>query len=376
MKIVTITCHDVYNCGASLQAYALQQFLIGEGYEVEIINYKPDYLSFHYRWSWFVNERSPYYSCCRNNVIYRFLYVTQRYLRALITWGRKGKFEKFTHKYLKLTREYDTYTQICRNPPEADVYIVGSDQVWNNAGLNNGFDPAFFLTFGDKKTKRISYAPSFGTTESYLTYITEKRLSIFDGISVRGEHDRSIIAPVCDAKIVCDPVFLLSKQEWKQLCLQRFCKYVNKKYILIYNLGRINKQLIAHAQLLAKEKNMKIYVVKTSEALIKADKVFSNIGPLEFISLIRYASIVLSNSFHATAFSLIFEKEFFTYSFQQMSSSSRMIDLLTLLGLSSRFNPKNVLQAVPLNFVTNKEYAISMINDSKQWLLNQIQRQK
>lgn len=372
MKIKTMTCHDVYNCGASLQAYALQDYLTKQGYEVEIINYKPDYLSFHYRWHWFVNERSPQYMRCRRSVLLRALYVTQRYMKSLATWRRKKMFDSFTRKYLRLTREYDTYLQLCQDPPEADLYIVGSDQVWNNAVLNNGFDPAFFLMFGNRQTRRISFAASFGTSESYMTYITEQYLSLFDGISIREESGSALIGSKFNVQVVCDPVFLLGKSDWERLYLSEYDKYAKEKYILIYNLGKVNQQLVCHAQQLAQDRRMKIFVIKTSENMIFADKTFTEVGPLEFISLFRNASIILSNSFHATAFSLIFKKEFFTYSYQKLTSSSRMIELLNRIGLISRFNPEDVLRIAPLNYEEHNDYCADMIAESEQWLLNQI----
>ena len=373
MKIKTLTCHDVYNCGASLQAYALQRYLSKLGHDVEIINYKPSYLSFKYRWHWYVNEHSPYYKRCRGSVLYRAFYVTQRYLRSFTTWKRKRSFELFTYKYLKLTKEYDTYIQLCQNPPQADVYIVGSDQVWNNAVLNNGFDPAFFLSFGNKNTKRLSYAASFGTAKSYMTFFTKQRLASFDAISVREDSGKRLIGPDFDVKVVCDPVFLLDKEDWENMCVKVSGK--NERFILIYNLGNANQNMLSHAYQLAKERKMKVYVIKTSESMIKADKVFSEVGPIEFLSLFSQASVVLSNSFHATAFSLIFRKEFYTYTFQEMASSYRMVDLLNRVGLSSRFNPEDISHVAPLDYNVH-DYCGTMVNESKQWLLTQLDKQK
>ena len=142
MKTLTITLHDTDNCGSSLQAFALQHFLITHGIDNEIIDYVPSYTQ---------NNGSPFKTFIRN-IIFRKSYLQ-----------RSKKFQNFINKNLKLTkRKYKTYQELKNNPPQADIYITGSDQLWNNS-YACGNDPAFYLGFVNKEnTKKISYAVSIG----------------------------------------------------------------------------------------------------------------------------------------------------------------------------------------------------------------------
>ena len=158
MKIKTLTTYDVYNYGASLQAYALQTYLVSIGNDVEIINYQPEYLTRKYNYKW-VNPESRMSRYAATRCAYRIL----KYLQRQTTLGRKRKFDEFNHKVLKETKcKYRNNEELCQNPPEADLYIVGSDQVWN-VFYETGRDPVFYLDFV-KDGEKASYAASF----SYL----------------------------------------------------------------------------------------------------------------------------------------------------------------------------------------------------------------
>ena len=137
MKIKTITCHDVYNHGASLQAFALQHYLQSIGHDVEIIHYKPPYLSGHYD-LWKVSN-SRY-----DKPIIRLLYLMVKLPGRLKSLKRKRAFDAFTSQFLRLTRRYDTIEALRNDPPHADVYIAGSDQIWNTA-FRNRLEPAFYV---------------------------------------------------------------------------------------------------------------------------------------------------------------------------------------------------------------------------------------
>ena len=140
MKINTLTTYDVYNYGASLQAYALQQYLINLGHHVEIINYQPDYLTRKYDYKW-VNPESK----LSRYALTRFVYRIMKYLQRKTTMGRKRVFDEFNHQVLKETAtKYTSCDAICQNPPQADLYLVGSDQVWN-VFYEAGRDPVFYL---------------------------------------------------------------------------------------------------------------------------------------------------------------------------------------------------------------------------------------
>lgn len=302
MRIKTITCHDVYNHGASLQAYALQTYLESMGHSVEIIDYKPDYLSRHYL-LWSVD-----------NDIYDKPVVKQLYLMAklpsrLLAIKRKQQFDFFTKEYLKLTNiKYHSNGELRANPPQADVYIAGSDQIWNTL-FQNGRDAAFYLEFAPKTSKRISYAASFATEDvaEDCKQFVRKMLQNFNVISIRERCSLPLLASLGreDGIAVCDPVFLLSKEQWNEVVSHTHEK---ERYLLVYDTEHSAK-IQEIAQRIAKEKNLKIYNI-SGFRLGYVDKDMWASSPLSFVQLIRDADYVVSNSFHATAFSLIFERDF------------------------------------------------------------------
>ena len=189
MRIKTITCHNVYNTGASLQAYALSKYLQNLGHDVEIIDYVPDYLVHHRLWA---VANSVY-----NKPVIRELYNLAKLPgRLCARYGtRKRAFDRFTDQYLPLTdRHYSSYEELISNPPDADIYLAGSDQIWNSLFLN-GRDPAFYLQFAPGNRIRASYAASFAISQIAPEYQeqTKKWLSDFDYVSVREASGLTIL---------------------------------------------------------------------------------------------------------------------------------------------------------------------------------------
>ena len=140
-KVLTLTTYDVYNYGASLQAYALQQYLITQGQDSELINYQPEYLRRKYDYKW-VNPESALSRFWITRVAYRVM----KYLQRQTTMRRKKAFDTFHKHYLKQTTPFYTYEELAANPPEGDLFIVGSDQIWN-IFYETGRDSAFYLDF-------------------------------------------------------------------------------------------------------------------------------------------------------------------------------------------------------------------------------------
>lgn len=326
MIIKTITCHDVYNLGASLQAYAMQRYLEEEGHDVEIIDYKPDYLSGHFR-LWGV------YNPIFNKPIIKQLYLLAKLPGRIKTLKRKKVFDEFTQKYLKLTKRYHSNEELKNDCPKADAYIAGSDQIWNTL-FPNGKDPAFYLDFVPQGKKRISYAASFATKEvaDDLKPFVKKMLSNLDSVSIREKSSLPLLASLGrpDGVAVCDPVFLLEKSEWEKIMSPDL--EFDEDYVLIYDFE--NNPIIKDIALrLKKEKGYKIYNVGPFK-MSYADKNFVNAGPLEFLSLIANSSFVISNSFHATAFSIIFHKNFCVVN-RKEGINERMQSLLEDYNLSN-----------------------------------------
>ena len=322
MKICTITCHDVYNVGASLQAYALQTYLKSLGHDVKIIDYKPDYLSKHYRLDIVSNPK------------YDKPFLKQAYLLAklpgrLHMLPRKKAFDSFTAKYLDLTKRYTSNEELKKEPPEADAFLAGSDQIWNPL-FPNGKDPAFYLDFALHGI-RASYAASFAVDEfpQELREVTAQYLKRFDHIAVREKSGLSVLKTlgITNAVTVLDPVFLLDRAQWEAMAEKP--ERCEAPYLLVYDFDN-SPAVCKLAGRIAAERGLHIYSVFK---IPYAERCFSLCGPENFLGLVRGADFVLSNSFHATAFSVIFEREFAVVE-RTEKINTRMRDFTAMLGLS------------------------------------------
>ena len=339
MKIMTITCHDVYNYGASLQAYALQSYLKSLGHDVKIIDYLPEYISGRYKFFNILPSSRLYKYATKNRLLY-FLCCLYQVKRKYSTFGRKKVFDLFKREHLQCTRPYRTYEELKAEPPVADVYVVGSDQVWSCTSAI-GKDPAFYLDFGDNKIKRYSYAASFGQSKIYAENrdFVASQLKKFNSISVREVTGLDILRGMnIDGINVVDPVLLLSQAEWDILVSS--IKMINQNYILVYDLYHADTEMKEAVCLLAKRKNLKIVSINSRSRLSYADINISNAGPIEFLNLIKYCTYCCSNSFHATAFSVIFSKPFFV--FNRHDNVSRIKDFLDIINMGCCLNPENL----------------------------------
>ena len=354
MQIKTITCHNVYNYGASLQAYALQHYLESLGNDVEIIDFQP----------WFHQDRYNLMHVDKNRKAYKLSklipfskYIIFPYLNRGMrkTWGRKKAFDNFTKAYLPLTQRYETSEELRQNPPAADVYVAGSDQIWNTDSMN-GRTPGYYLDFGT--AKKISYAASFAVSKIVDAWkpFVKQQLSHFDHISVREKTGLKILEDlgINNGQQVVDPVFLLNEAEWSKLAdKSKDYGLEDGKYILIYDF--LNDDRIASfAHKLSKELGFPTVSINDFNILPYVDKNINDAGPLEFLSLIRHSAAVVCSSFHASAFSLIFRKPFYVFPLKGQNNSSRMEDLLRSLDIYSRFLPATPLPAIEYTEVSKK----------------------
>ncbi len=325
MRINTITCHNVYNLGASLQAYALAAYLQSQGHEVQIIDYQPLYLR-HYRLAGVPNPRY-------DKPLLREAYQIAKFPGRLydrLTSKRKKAFDRFTVEHLPLTPvTYPDAAALRADPPEADLYIAGSDQIWNPL-FRNGKDPAFFLNFVPEGKRRISYAASFAveTLEKQDADRMKPWLEQLDAVSVRESSGVALLADMGIKGVqVVDPVFLLTKDAWKKIAVLP----PMQDYILVYDFDNSSK-IKEIAQAVSRQTGKKIVSLFPVDW---ADEIWANAGPCEFLGAIQNAGIVLSNSFHATAFSLIFQKDFYVVN-RSEGINARMKDLVGDLGLAGR----------------------------------------
>lgn len=369
MEIKTITCHHVYNYGASLQAYALQSYLESLGHNVEIIDYR---LATHNRYDLLhMYPHGVAYKLINSMPFLKYLIAPYKNRQMLKTWGRKNAFDSFDKQYLHIGKvTYRNPEEIKANPPSADMYIAGSDQIWNPQ-MPNGTDLGYYLDFGDRKTKRISYAASFGVKEISQAQgiFVKSQLERFDAISVREQSGLDILGSLgIKAEICVDPVFLLDGRLW----IERLkLKVNNGGYIMLYDFTQDDERIRNFALALAKATGLKIKSINDFKISHYADVQVNNAGPIEFLQYLINADFIVANSFHATAFSLIFHKKFATFPLINQPNLSRMTDLLKSVGLSEHFSPNNLdLVIRPINWSNIDEKLAEDIALSKRYVDN------
>lgn len=342
MRIKTITCHDVDNYGASLQAYALEKYLMMKGHDVEVIDYLPDYLPCRLDYLRYTRSFGRLNALASTLPFLKPLIALYDHLKSKQGWNnlrflaKKKRFRRFKRDFLKCTSlTYRSYKQLKENPPIAEAYIAGSDQIWNSMG-QNGRDPAYYLSFAPPKSLKMSYAASFGgkyIQHGYSDFVKE-HISKFDFISVREKSGVEIVEKLgLKATEVLDPVFLLDGSFWSSLCNDIH----KEKYILVYDLNMNHPGVKRLAIELAKKNNWKIYSLNDFRTCSYADKNINDAGPIDFINWIKFSQFVICTSFHGTAFSVLLQKQFYTFPLFGQANSSRMSDFLQKIKLSSHF---------------------------------------
>lgn len=291
MKIAILTFQFAYNYGAMLQAYALRKYLISLEHEVDVVPYYPLHLKQGYSISPFEQGISL------KHRIYNLLTYWKRAQQAL-------KFDVFK-KYLVNTEEFTESDKIPEYLKAYDLLVCGSDQIWNNKITGN---TAIYFG-GNIQISKMAYAASLGGKILDEVQMKNARVYLpsFVTVSVREEMTRLLLGHIRDdIAVVCDPVFLQDEQMWKEI--EKPVK-IEEKYLLLYFLED-SKELVERAKEYAKENHLHIYEIHpTFDMHHNGIKILKKIGPAEFIYLIRNASAICTNSFHAVSFSIIFRKK-------------------------------------------------------------------
>lgn len=320
MRTFTVTFHHTCNYGALLQAFALQHYIISLGHENTLFEYP-----------YTVSKRKMISCSIRETIKICYLSILRK-LRNKELSELEHSFRQFHEKRLRLSSPYESMRQLQNDPPSADCYITGSDQVWNLGTLPE-FIPARFLDFGGSKVKRISYSASI----EKMNYSDEEKakvkayLSKFDAISVREESARAYLESFTGYPLtrLADPVFLLSKEEWRNISAP---PRINPPYILCYQV-QSNENMQNVLNTLKKKTGFPVVSVCNSQIKwVKSDMTYFNVSPEEFLGLYDNASIVVSASFHGTAFGLLFGKP--TYGLIKSRNGNRIKELLDLFRMS------------------------------------------
>ncbi len=328
MKVDVITLHNVKNYGSALQTYATQKILRNLGCEVEVINYsRKDLLDEN-----LLDTRINTSNIFSKNFFTRL--IGRLFLGSSIKKQNKI-FNTFLEENINLTKRYKSYEELLEDIPQADVYCTGSDQVWNSS-WNKGIEKAFFLEFVPKGKKRVSYAASFGKDklDDDEIEITKEMLSKYSHISVREKSAKKIIEDlgITNVEHVLDPTLLLKKNDWEEIRTDIRHK---GKYILVYQLNTKNPEFDNYVKRLSKVK--KLPIIRVSNVVYQIFKYgkFDYCPTVnEFVSYFFNADYIVTDSFHATAFAINFNKKFL--SIFPKKFSTRLQSILELTGLEDR----------------------------------------
>lgn len=343
-----LTFYNAHNYGAVLQAYALKKKIESLNMECSIICYKNK----------LIEESYPYNRkfIIKNKSIKGFVKLP---IDAFNVFYSKKMYHEKWNKFNKFINELsdncnDIYTAKNElNNINFDYIICGSDQIWNPI-LTGGLDGAFFVDF-KTKAKKISFAASMGLKK--LPEEEEKKffklIKNFDYISVREESLKKYINSNYEKEVnvVLDPTLLIDKEEYDDIIEN---PKSDKKYILVYCLME-NRNMVKLAHKIAKEKGLEVIEMRFfKDITYVSHNQKANLSPGEFLGYIKNAEMVISNSFHGTVFSIIFNKLFFTIPLGAVSS--RMENLLETLGLSHR------LKRAEEDFDINEDIDYSIVN--------------
>ena len=339
MKIAIITFHASDNCGSQLQTYALSK-VIKEHFGVT-----PDVIDFSNR------HQQEVYATFRK--IHRVKDLVRNLYRLLFLNLLKPyhkSFRDFISNYVNLTNvRYSLPEELKTLDGKYDVYIAGSDQVWNTKAYD--FDDSYFLDFVTKGRK-IAYATSLGATniiESSRDKIKYTKLvNDFSMLSVREKNAQLLLQTITDkpVELLLDPTLLLPKSDWEALAGDE--PLIKGKYIFYYaftyadNPNRIVKKL-------SEKYNMPVYIVDANawamrRMFMDGFKLAPQFGPKAFLNLIKYSELVLTTSFHGTALSVAMEKRFWFIKTPMLNPrDDRAITLLNQLGLFDRLQGADYL---------------------------------
>jgi hypothetical protein len=326
LKISVITLHNIKNYGSALQAYATQKKLEQIGVQVELVDY----------WRKDVLDKNLLKECIissdwNKNFFSRLIYKLIKYPSV---HKRIQIFNDFLKLYINLTPvKYISSDELVKNPPIADIYCTGSDQVWNSY-WNRGIEEPYFLNYIPKGKKCFAYAASFG--KERLTQkeqnIIKPLLQKYSAISMREASGVRILKEMGLSSVqILDPTLVLESSEWKKLMAGRT---IRRRYLLIYQLNK-NYEFDHYAQQLARNTGLKLIRLSYDyHHILKTGHLVCCPTVEKWLSLFYYADYILTDSFHGTAFSINFNKQFSV--FYPPKFCGRLKSILELTGLENR----------------------------------------
>lgn len=364
MKIGILTFHRAYNYGAVLQCYALQQYLLSLGHTVEIIDYRQKWIDACFTpFSWLMFKYNLHHP--------RLMF---RYLKTF--WGRRKNLHKrqvffnaFVSKFLRLSSKPVFCSQDISD--YYDAIIIGSDQLWGRWCLGNQLDKIYLGLFPHKpNTKIIGYSISSDIDSINMIndeYQLTKVLNNFSAISFREKNIANHVLQIAEIScpVTLDPTLLCDENIWSPLINKEWTK---KEYIVIYQVRGVEKYkelLYNKAAIIASRFSEKCDIIDLSDMAYSVT---------DFISIIKYAKFVVTTSFHATVFSIIFKKPFYAFKLND-GRDNRYENLCEELNLSNRcINVNSDCMDININF-TDIDNRLSRISrESKEFIIENIKK--
>lgn len=332
-KIGIMTWYKYQNFGTALQAVALPYVLKKNGYDAKLIDYTP---------------RRIGKVECKDYPLFKMIYkkAISVFLGKYKSKERDELFKAFLDKVSK-TEPTNTYSELANLSRGFDAIICGSDQIWSPLC----FDDKYYLSFVSNPNKKIAYAPSFGVASIKNKLIKQQisdLLEDFTYLSVREQQGADIISELCEknTQVVLDPTLLLSSDEWDDIIdytkiEKKINETIKQKYIVCYFLGDGIKYK-NYVKSFSKRTNLPVFCIPMqNKGLYDSKTIFKmpfDVGPAEFVGLIKNAEYVLTDSFHAFAFSVIYNKKFIIFErFKKGDSqnqNSRIYNLANILSLN------------------------------------------
>ena len=359
VKIGIVTIHWGVNYGSVLQTYALSHKImeIRPQSNVKVINYLPKVDSIRRRYFYTKRYSWP------KNILY--LAVTMP-----VKMKNQFVFTEFLKHNVPLSAPLYSEEEVRDMFSDLDICITGSDQVWNS-DYNEGFDPVYYLSFVSETTKRLSYAASIGRDDFSMEEQSKVKeaLEKFNGISVREISAQKIINRYAKCEVVLDPVFLLSHEEWEKLF--KHVRHLPDHYVLLFCIGAISNEIKSFTKKLSKEKGIEIVELQFGNVWTKdrIRKTILNKSPGQFLWLVDKADFVVTNSYHGTAFSIHFKKQFYVF---KRTYNSRIESLLSVFNLQKRMIENGEVDLECIDYTKVEEVKKEWITKSEKFLYSNI----
>lgn len=362
-----VTIHMINNYGALEQTYALNKYLRLNGIDAKTIDFRTYRVKESYQLFYPVHSVMD---VARNAQVLLYLKKLKK---------RNMRFHQFLKDNVPMTEgTYYTNEEIEKAHLDYEYFICGSDQIWNTYCQN--YDDAFILRFAKGKGERISYAASLGADDinPNLQQKFSEELAQFKAISVRESSTVGVISKLAQQSVtnVVDPVFLLDADMWNEISADRI---IEKPYIFFYSVKGDVPGLRDYVRKLGVITQLPIAVINCNLREMKYRNIKCyDAGPAEFVSLIKNAEYVVTNSFHASAFSIIFRKKFMVFNAKE-NGASRISSLLELCGIPERQackgnDEKRMLESINYDLVYEK--LMPMIEKSKDYLANAMEYER